>query len=345
MDVHLRLSAKERKICLTTYRGARSARRALILLLLAEGSSYRQIAAATLASPTLIRAVKNDWATGGLTRVLGADKRPLVVARWLVIVVRWLLKATPRDFGFFRTRWSCALLAGLLWERENIALSPETVRRGLVRMKFVWRRPRPVVGPRDPEHTAKLRRIQRLIASLPTDETVVFQDEVDVHLNPKIGACWMVRGEQAEVATPGNNEKRHLAGSLHWRTGRLILSAPGQRRNAELFVAHLDDLRRSLRCYRVIHVVCDNARFHDCRKVQTYLARWGGRIVLHYLPKYAPQTNPIERVWWHLHETNTRNHRCQSLEELLDNVYAWVDQHHNFYSQTASFRDLYTLAA
>jgi transposase len=31
--------------------------------------------------------------------------------------------------------------------------------------------------------------------------------------------------------------------------------------------------------------------------VTEYLARWGGRIKLHYLPKYAPETNPIERVW------------------------------------------------
>jgi putative transposase len=98
------------------------------------------------------------------------------------------------------------LLALLLREREDIRLSPETVRRGLHRMAFVWRRPRPVVGPRDPEHGTKLRQIQRFIARLPHNETVVFQDEVDVHLNPKIGSCWMVRGEQAEVVTPGNKE-------------------------------------------------------------------------------------------------------------------------------------------
>ena len=61
MDGHLRLSAKERKTCLSTYRAARQARRALILLLLAEGRSYREIAAAALASPTMIRAVKKDW--------------------------------------------------------------------------------------------------------------------------------------------------------------------------------------------------------------------------------------------------------------------------------------------
>jgi transposase len=345
MDGHLRLSVGERKTCLTTYRAARQARRALILLLLAEGRSYREIAAAALASPTMISAVKQDWRAGGIARVLGTEEQPFVIAYWLIAVVRWLLHKTPQDFGFFRTRWSCALLAMLLWEEENIRVSPETVRRGLVRMEFVWRRPRPVVGPRDARYAAKLRRIQRLAAALPADETLVFEDEVEVHLNPKIGSCWMVRGEQAEVVTPGNNEKRHLAGSLHWRTGRLLLSAPSKRRNADLFVAHLDDLRRSLRCYRVIHVVCDNARFHDCRKVTECLARWGGRVKLHFLPKYAPETNPIERVWWHLHETLTRNHRCQTLDELLDDVYNWANCHKNFASQTAYFNDLYPLAA
>src|SRR5262249_44286161 len=300
---------------------------------------------AALASPSLVRAVKRDYAAGGLDRVLGREVRPVVVAHWLLIVVRWLLQCTPRDFGFFRSRWSCGLLAMLLWEQHGVRKSPETIRRGLHRMAFVWRRPRPVVGPRDPEHAAKLRRICRLLATLPADEAAVFQDEVDVHLNPKIGACWMPRGQQAEVTTPGNNEKRHLAGSLHWRTGRLLLSAPARQRNAAMFLAHLEDLRRRLRAYRVIHVICDNAKFHDCRAVRDYLARHQGRIVLHYLPKYAPETNPIERVWWHLHETITRNHRCQSMDELLGEVYTWAETQQTFYLQTASFRSTYGMAA
>ena len=154
MDGNLRLSAKERKTCLATYRAANLARRALILLLLNEGRSYREIRAATLASPTMIRAVKKDWEAGGVSCVLKTQEQPLVVAYWLIEVVRWLLHKTPRDFGFFRTRWSCALLALLLWEKEGIRVSAETVRRGMRRMEFVWRRPRPVVGPRE----ARLRR-------------------------------------------------------------------------------------------------------------------------------------------------------------------------------------------
>ena len=109
--------------------------------------------------------------------------------------------------------------------------------------------------------------------------------------------------------------------------GELILTG-GKRRNADLFLAHLDELRRRYRCHRVIHVICDNAAFHTparCRKVKEYLERWGHRIRIHFLPTYSPDTNPIERVWWHLHEEVTRNHRCRSIEELLDLVHEWLE--------------------
>jgi transposase len=62
-----------------------------------------------------------------------------------------------------------------------------------------------------------------------------------------------------------------------------------------------------------IHVICDNAKFHNCSAVKEYLAVWGHRIAIHFLAKYAPETNPVERVWWHLHGTITRNHRCRIL--------------------------------
>jgi len=116
---------------------------------------------------------------------------------WLEVLLEWLLEKSPEDFGYFRSRWSCDTLAEVLAWEKDIHVSAETVRRALHRANFVWRRPRPVLGRQDDEYEPKLQRIRDLLESLPPNETAVFQDEVDVHLNPKIGSCWMPCGEQS----------------------------------------------------------------------------------------------------------------------------------------------------
>jgi transposase len=309
MDGSIGLKPKDRKVLLKLYRKSSDPAlrlRAHVLLLLADGHAWSRIATMLFTSPRTISRWQRRFEQGGIDAVFGAKRgRPAVVL--------------------------------LLWEEHHINVSAETVRRSLAREQIVWRRPRPVLGLKDPDYARKLRAIRHLLATLPDDETAVFQDEVDVNTNPKIGSMWMRRGEQAEVETPGTNVKRHVAGSLHWRTGKLLVSEPGTRRNAKLFVAHLDDLRKRLRCYRHIYVICDNAKFHDCRLVDEFLARWGHRITLVFLPKYAPQANPIERVWWHLHEEITRNHRCQSIDELVELVFDWFGYKDKFAIETSIY--------
>lgn len=346
MDGSICLSRSERKTALSIYRGggdARVARRAHVLLLLEGNWSYRQIMEALLCGSDFVATVKQRFLEAGFEAALAEpDDQRRPIPYWQVAILGWLEHKTPQDFGYFRSRWTCQLLAGVLWEEHGLRIGDEAIRRRLHELGFAWRRPRPVVGPTDPEYAVKLGRIKRLLRTLPAQEVAVFQDEVDVHLNPQIGCAWMPVGQQATVATPGNNVKRHLAGSLVWQTGTLLVSEPAKRRNAELFLAHLDDLRRRLRTFKRIHVICDNAPFHDCQRVRRYLAQWAHRIQLHYLPKYAPETNPIERVWWHLHETITCNHRCRNIEELLDLTYHWLETKNNYY---LDMRNTFALAA
>ena len=335
MDGIIRLSEAQRKVVLKVYRGsgdARIARRGQVLLLLADGRSWREIMKVTYCSSSFISSVCQAMKAGGIDAVLErVGPQSTVVTWWMMVVLRWLQNCTPRDFGFLRWRWTCELLARTLWDSYRFRISSETIRRTLHQHGFVWRRPRPVVGPEDPEYASKLRSIRRLLDRLPPSETALFQDEVDVHLNPKIGSQWMEKGIQATVVTPGNNEKRHLSGALDWRTGRLYVSSPHFRRNSQLFIDHLQELCRRLRCYRVIHVICDNASFHNSRVVRQFLELQQGRIQLHFLPKYAPETNPIERVWWHMHESITRNHRCRDMSELLRDVYDFLNaNNHHF---------------
>ena len=332
MSCTISLSADERKTLLDLYRhGPEPAvtHRAHLLLLLDDGWPWDTIATVLFTSTSTIARWQQRFQQGGVEALAGrpVGRHPCFSWHWAGVAVRWVSQRSPRDFGFLRSRWTCAAVAWLLLAYYQVAVSRETVRRWLHQADLVWRRPRPVLRRHDPCRQDKVRALRRLLAQLPADEVVVFEDEVDINLNPKIGSMWMRRGAQAEVQTPGDNQKRYLAGSMNWATGTLWVTE-GAKRDGALFVRHLEDLWLRLRRYRLIHVICDNARFHQaakCKRLQEYLKRWGHRIVLHYLPLYAPETNPIERVWWHLHDEVTRNHQCHTLEELLDLVFRWLE--------------------
>jgi transposase len=337
MSASISLRPDERNTLLRHYRQATRPEwrlRAHLLLLLADGWAWATLAALLYTSSSTIARWQARFPQGGLGAVFAAG-RGRRCSPWVAVIVRWVLELAPADFGFARSRWSCEAVALVLAEDHHARVSPETVRRWLRSAGLVWRRPRPVLRPQDPERQPKLNALRELLRRLPGDETAVFLDEVEVNSNPKIGSLWRRKGEQLVVQTPGTNEKRLLAGSIHWRTGRLILTEgqPQQRRDAKLFGAHLDELRRAFRHYRVSHVSCDNANTHKAEKsllVRAYLQEWGERVKLHYLPLYAPECNPIERVWWRLHEAVTRNHRCPTMQELLDLTFEWLSERRFF---------------
>jgi hypothetical protein len=60
-------------------------------------------------------------------------------------------------------------------------------------------------------------------------------------------------------------------------------------------------------------------------------------VKVHYLPKYSPDTNHIERVWWRLHEAVTRNHRCHTMDELLDLKFDWFETRTRFRVQASVY--------
>ncbi|MDB5309108.1 MAG: transposase, partial [Gemmataceae bacterium] len=252
---------------------------------------------------------KARFEADGVDAVFGRPRgrRRSGVQIWAALVVRWVLSCSPTEFRFARSRWSCETAAVVLRDDCQVRVGRETVRRWLREAGLVWRRPRPVIRPKDPDRERKLRALRALLKGLPADGTAEFLDEADMNLNPKVGCRWMKRGNQAAVETPGTNEKRSLAGSIPWRTGAVLRTEgrPKEGRTAALFCRHLDDLRRTFRHDRVVHVLCDNAGTHTAegsKLVRADLGAWGHRVTVHDLPKYAPDTNPIERVWWRLHE-------------------------------------------
>ena len=157
-----------------------------------------------------------------------------------------------------------------------------------------------------------------------------FQDETRLETNPKVGLCWMRKGTQRPLRTPGTNRKVWISGALNFHTGRLHWVS-GERKNDELFIQLLDRLRRTYRCHRELHLAMDNDASHTSKRVETYVADSGGRIRLHPLPSWSPQSkSPVELVWWSLHEAVSRNHECSELEELVEFAEGYFEEREPF---------------
>ncbi|MBX3466122.1 MAG: IS630 family transposase [Planctomycetes bacterium] len=236
-----------------------------------------------------------------------------------------LLAHAPGEYGWERPTWTRELLALTLREAGIAEVSVSTVARALERVGARWKVAKPVVAcPWSKRRRNKrLREIAALLRRLPKHDVAAFSDEVDIHLNPKIGRDWSLRGRQPLVMTPGKNAKRYVAGAMDARTRKLVWVA-SDRKNSELFIALLWRLERAYPAAKRIHVVLDNYVIHSSKKTQAALAKLSGRIVLHFLPPYCPDANKIERLWGTLHANVTRNHRHKTIEALMAAVTRWL---------------------
>jgi transposase len=298
--------------------------RCKIILGLVHGKSPTQLVRGGLCSESQVYRVAHRFLTEGLRAV--ADRREengghKVDARYVSGLLT-VVAGSPQGYGFLRPTWTQELLTLALAERTGTKVSVATMSRLLKRHRVRLGRPKPTVDCpwEEARRQRRLRRIKRLVREAGPDEVVLYVDEVDIHLNPKVGLDWMVRGQQKAAPTPGQNEKRYLAGALDARTGKLTW-VEGLRKTSLLFLQLLYRLvTRTYRTARTIHVILDNYGIHDSLQVKLALATLNGRVKFHFLPPYCPDHNRIERVWQDLHANVTRNHRCRTMEQLMEQV-------------------------
>lgn len=241
-------------------------------------------------------------------------------------LLRLVADDSPQDHGYRRPTWTQELLLLVMEQTMGIRISQSRMSRLLRELEIRLGRPKPVVGCpwKKARRTRRLRQLERLIETLPEGDVVVYADEVDIDLNPKIGPDYMLRGTQTTVLTPGKNQKRYLAGALNAKTGKLTW-VEWDRKDSDLFILQLWHLvGRDYPSAKRIHIILDNDSIHSSQRTQIALAALGDRVRLHFLPPYCPDHNRIERVWRDLHDNVTRNHRCRTMDELMEEVRAYL---------------------
>ncbi|MCD6365767.1 MAG: IS630 family transposase [Planctomycetes bacterium] len=295
--------------------------RFLAILHTAEGYSQAQIAETLACSPRTVARVRQRFRQQGIEGLLDrrGDNGTAKVTADYVLALTDAVRGSPQDYDYPRPTWTQELLVTVMAEQTGIQISVATMSRLLGPLGVRRGRPKPTVGCPWSKHvrTRRLGLIRRLIETLGPDEVAVYEDEVDIDLNPKIGPDYMLPGQQKTVVTPGQNVKHYVAGALDARTDRVIW-ADGPRKNGALFIALLARLSRMYADRRAIHVILDNYGIHSSKAAHKALRAYGGRLVLHFLPPYCPDDNRIERcLWREVHANVTRNHRCATMAELM----------------------------
>lgn len=102
-----------------------------------------------------------------------------------------------------------------------MSLSDERVRQILEEHGFVCRRPKAIVRSPDLLKWEKIETIADLLFGRG-NRVVLFEDETELHTNPKIQRCWMPRGEQRRILTPGKNAKVVVYGALNARNDEVV---------------------------------------------------------------------------------------------------------------------------
>src|SRR3954467_3010840 len=282
--------------------------------------SPSEIATFLLCARSTVYAVARDWQRGRSWPEPTKAGWPPSLTPSLQRSLLALLRKAPTAYGWCRTRWSCAALALQLELQHGIRVSAETVRRCLHALDWVWKRAKLIAKDSAPERASKRARIRGVSEQLDRREALLFADELDLHLLPKVGSQWMPRATPVEVMTPGKKERRYLAGALDLRTGQVHYCLWFRKRTG-LFLDLLNVVDRAYpaRCFDRIYVAADNGKIHKATAVQRWL-RQHPRFHWLFLPTYCPRANPIERCFGDLHDKVTRNHRQKRRRDLVADV-------------------------
>ena len=224
-----------------------------------------------------------------------------------------LVHISPLLADYPRTTWTLSLLAGHMERETGVGLSGERIRQILLENGMRFRRAKLRVVSDDPLYEKKRMRIERLLAAPPKRTIILFEDETELHLNPRIQRTWQDVGSPMKVDAAGKDRKLNLFGAVNPGTGTVVARF-SQHKRSDAFVAFLRQVARRYRGWKV-KIVLDNYGVHSTKRVQNFLGELDGRVELVPLPTYSPHLNPIEGFWLFLKSHVLSNHLYGDLRE------------------------------
>ena len=218
-----------------------------------------------------------------------------------------LLKATPRAFGWCRTRWRGAPLALTRQATRGVVVSAETRRRWLHESGWVGKRATRGAKADAPHRVERLAHMRLVYARWRLGEVMACADALDSHVRPTVGAAWRPKGTQGASMPPGTHAKHDLAGALHLATGTRH-PCGGPRTTKGLCRDWLQTVEASDAAAQPqrLSVGVDHDTIHQAKAVVDWVAHHP-RVTRLLWPPYGPRAHPIARACGDGHALCTRH--------------------------------------
>lgn len=294
-------------------------RRAIVVLMSAQGQSAPDIAHLLDCSQEYVRGVIHDFNDVGFGALdpKWSGGRPKTIGEQARRQIRVIARCCPRDLGLPFSAWSLSKLADHLVTAGVVAsVSRESVRQILRAGGVSWQATKTWKASRDPDFITKMHRVLDLYDDPPADGRVLCADEFGpMNLQPRPGHAWRPAGHPARLRATYHRDDgvRHMLAALDLATGTMIYRIRERKRWRE-FLSFLKILRARWPGGR-LYVICDNYGPHQYPDVRTWAA--GHNIELVYLPTSASWLNWIEAEfaalrYFALSGTDHRSHAEQA---------------------------------
>lgn len=180
-------------------------------------------------------------------------------------------------------------------QTHSVEYTVAGMRSWLQRHGFTYKKPALVPGKASKEIQLEwIAQYERLKASLSVDETICFMDGVHPTHNTQIYYGWIKKGVRKELAANSGRARLNLTGAIDLVFRKLHVQED-KTLNANSTISFFKRIEAAYPAMNKVHIFADNAPYYKNNEVKKYLET--SKIVLHYLPPYSPNLNPIERLW------------------------------------------------
>lgn len=165
----------------------------------------------------------------------------------------------------------------------------------LKRHSFSYKKPALVPGKANEEQQKQwIVEYEKLKQGLPGDETICFMDGVHPTHNTQLAYGWIRKGFRKEICANSGRLRLNLSGAIDLISKKLHIQED-ETLNADSTISFLKKIEVAYPNKNRIHLFSDNARYYKNKAVKNHLEH--SKIILHFLPPYSPNLNPIERLW------------------------------------------------